>query len=118
MTEHRIGTTDDLPEDGSRLIAEVNGREIAVFRIDGEFHAVLNFCVHEAGPLCEGELTGRIVQEPDEWMWDYADRRSVVVCPWHSWKFDVTTGRCIDDERYAVPTYEVIEDDGDLLVRT
>ena len=118
MTEHRVGTTDDLPEDGSRLIAEVEGREIAVFRIDGEYYAVLNYCVHEAGPLCEGELTGRVVQAADEWMWGYDDRRTVIVCPWHSWKFDVTSGRCIDDDRYAVPTYEVDERDGAIIVRT
>ena len=118
MAEHRVGTAADLAEDGSRIVAEVDGREVAVFRVDGEYHAVLNYCVHAGGPLCEGELTGRVVQDPNEWMWSYDGRAEVVVCPWHSWKFDVTTGRCVDDDRYAVPTYEAEERDGAIYVRT
>lgn len=117
MTEHRVGTTEDLPRDGTRLVTEIEGREVAVFRIDGEYHAVLNYCIHAAGPLCEGELTGRVVQDPDEWTWGYDDRETVVVCPWHSWKFDVTSGRCVDDDRYAVPTYEAEEREGAIYVR-
>lgn len=116
MTEHHVGTTGDLPEDGSKLVTEIDGREVAVFRIDGEYHAVLNFCVHAAGPLCEGELTGRIVQNPDEWTWGYDDHETVVVCPWHSWKFDVTTGENVDTKLYRTPTFEVEVEEGDIFV--
>lgn len=116
MPEHRVGTTDDLSADGTRMVTEIDGREVAVFRIGGEYHAALNYCVHAGGPLCEGTLTGRITQDRDEWMWDYDERETVVVCPWHSWKFDVTTGRCVDDARYAVPTYDAEERDGAIYV--
>jgi nitrite reductase/ring-hydroxylating ferredoxin subunit len=107
-----------LPEDGTRLITEVAGREIAVFRIDGSYHALLNYCVHEAGPLCEGPLEGELgTDEDDEWIWTYDDAPSIVACPWHAWKFDIETGKNLQNDRYSVPTYEVeVTDDGVFIV--
>jgi len=43
---HHIGTVDQLSEGGSRIVTEVAGREIAVFRLGDEYHALLNFYVH------------------------------------------------------------------------
>ena len=113
MTEHKIADTDEL-SDGSRVVTELEGREVAVFRVDDEFHAVANYCVHQAGPLCEGELTGRTSRSETEWAYD--DTAKNVVCPWHGWVFDVTTGRNVQDERYAVPTYDVDVRDGEVFV--
>ena len=38
------GTTDVQP--GSGIVAEVNGKTLAVFNVDGTFHAIDNTCVH------------------------------------------------------------------------
>lgn len=54
----------------------VDGRSIALFNVDGRFHAMENTCLHAGGPLAEGALEG-----------------CVVTCPWHEWQFDVTTGK-------------------------
>lgn len=116
MTRHEIADVEALAEDGSRVIAEVEGMEIAVFRIEGEYHAVANFCVHQGGPLCEGTLRGRTTVADNGWEWEYDDTEKNVVCPWHGWLFDVTTGRSPDDDRYAVPTYDVEVDDGTIYV--
>ncbi len=116
MTRHRVAETAELASEGSRVITEVDGQEIAVFNIDGELHAVANYCVHQAGPLCEGDLTGRMVVGDDGWEWNWDDRETVITCPWHGWKFDVTTGRNIQDDRYAVPRYEVEVEDGSIFV--
>lgn len=115
-TRHRIAAVDEFPEDGSRVLVEVDGVEVGVFRIDGEFHAVLNLCVHQGGPLCEGELRGRYEVDDDGWEWIFDPVERNVVCPWHGWKYDVTTGRNIDDERYTVPTFEVEVEDGVVYV--
>ena len=113
---YKVADEIDFPDDGSRVIAEVGGKEIAVFCLNGEYHAILNFCVHQGGPLCEGELTGEMIVGDDGWEWLYEDGKQNITCPWHGWKFDVTTGKNIQDERYTVPRYEVEVTDGDVYV--
>lgn len=116
MARHRVADAAELAEDGSRVIAEVEGVEVAVFRIEGELHALANFCPHQGGPLCEGELRGRTTVADNGWGWDYDSTEKQVVCPWHGWLFDVTTGQSPDDDRYAAPTYDVELEDGAVFV--
>lgn len=115
-TLHKVANVEDLPTDGSRVIADVDGLEVAVFRIEGEFHAVANYCVHQGAPLCEGELCGRTTVNKDDWGWEYDDTEKNVLCPWHGWVFDVTTGQNVDAKKYSVPTYEVEIRDGEIFV--
>jgi len=113
-TAHRIADVEEL-SDGERVIEEIEGREIAVFRLGEEYYALANYCVHQAGPLCEGDVKGRMTRNETEWRYD--DERRCVVCPWHGWAFDVTTGTNIQDDSYAVPTYDVEVRDGGVFVR-
>lgn len=116
VEKHKVASTDDL-SDGDRIITEVYGQEIAVFRIDGEYHAVANFCVHESGPLCEGELTCEIT-DGDDGFWGVEGDGEIITCPWHSWQFEVKTGANVQSDRYKVPTYETeIRDDDIFVVR-
>lgn len=71
----RIASVSEIPP-GTGKEATAGGRVIAVFHVDGNFHALDGVCPHAGGPLGEGELAG-----------------NVVTCPWHGWQFDVTTGR-------------------------
>lgn len=114
---HRVAAVEAFDGEGSRVLAEIDGVEIGVFRVDGEYHAVANFCVHQGGPLCGGELRGRTTVADNGWEWKYDTTEKNVVCPWHGWMFDVTTGRSVDAERYAVPTYDVEVEDGAVYVR-
>ena len=82
------GTADVKP--GHGIVAEVNGKTLAVFNVDGTFYAVDNTCVHRGGPLGEGDLEGE-----------------VVTCPWHGWQFNVTTGGCVNNPSAKVETYQV-----------
>ena len=50
------GTGDVKP--GHGIVAEVNGKILAVFNVDGTFHAIDNTCVHRGGPLGEGDVEG------------------------------------------------------------
>ncbi|MGH7887204.1 MAG: Rieske (2Fe-2S) protein [Candidatus Binatia bacterium] len=54
---------------------EINGKAVGVFNIDGRFYAINDACAHRGGPLGEGELDG-----------------TTVICPWHGWRYNVTTG--------------------------
>jgi nitrite reductase/ring-hydroxylating ferredoxin subunit len=38
--------------------------EIAVFNVEGKFHAISNTCKHKGGPLSQGILKGKIVTSP------------------------------------------------------
>lgn len=55
--------------------AEVEGVAICLANVNGELSALDNVCPHRQGPLGQGWIEGRSV-----------------VCPWHSWTFDVKTG--------------------------
>ena len=113
-----IANVDELSEDGSHVLQEIEGIEIAVYRIDGEYFAIANYCVHQGGPLCEGELRGKYGIGEDGWEWTFDSLEKNAVCPWHGWKFDVTTGENLDDDQYIVPTYDVeVENDTIYVLR-
>ena len=93
--EVRIGRTADVPV-GTGRVMEAGGRTLAVFNVDGVFYAIDNECSHRGGPLGEGDLEGR-----------------VVLCPWHAWRWDVTTGRNANNPVVTVACYPVrVEADG------
>ncbi|MCC2641862.1 MAG: Dioxygenase, ferredoxin subunit [Nitrospira sp.] len=95
----RIAGTEEL-KPGSGMVAEVNGMSIALFNVDGAFHAIDNTCVHRGGPLGEGDLEG-----------------DVVACPWHGWQFNVKTGACVNNPSAKVASYEVTIEGTDIKVR-
>lgn len=114
---HHIANESEFDDsERGRIITEIRGKEIAVFRVDGEYHGVLNYCVHQAGPLCEGRVTGDTEIAEDGWTWKSTREDEVISCPWHAWKFDITDGECIDDDQYSVPTYDVEVEDGEIYV--
>jgi len=114
-SKHKVATKDELP-DGSRVIAEISGQEIAVFHVDGNYHAVSNYCIHQGGPLCEGKLTGETYIDDNGWDWNYDDDEKHITCPWHGWLFDVTNGENIHNSKYKLPTYPVEVNDDDIYV--
>ncbi len=104
-----VASTAEL-ESNDRVIAEIQGREIAVFDVDGEYYAVANYCVHQGGPACEGLLSGTVTVN-EEMELSYDQEGEVVACPWHGWEFDVKTGEHLASSEYVLPTYDVVVDD-------
>ena len=94
----RVAGRDDV-KPGHGMVAEVNGRTLAVFNVDGQFHVIDNTCAHRGGPLGEGELEAK-----------------VVTCPWHGWQFDVTTGVCVNNPSAQVQLYPVKVEGADVKV--
>lgn len=111
---HYVTAAADL-EEGERVIVDVEGREVAVFRIDDEFYALLNYCVHQGGPGCEGRIAGTLVEHEDGRL-GYERENEIVSCPWHGWEYDIRTGEHLAHPRYRIPSYDVVETDGDLYV--
>ncbi len=71
----RVASVTEIPPGHARAYI-VGDREVAVFNVDGAYHAIENGCPHQGGPLAEGRLDG-----------------AIVTCPWHAWCFDVTDGK-------------------------
>jgi nitrite reductase/ring-hydroxylating ferredoxin subunit len=77
-----------------------NGTQICLANVDGTLYAIGGECTHTGGPLGEGELEG-----------------TVVTCPWHGSRFDVTSGAVVSPPaRTAEPTYEVRIEGDDVQV--
>ena len=57
MPEYPIGRLEDLPP-GSHRVVRAGNRELGVFNIAGELHAIPNLCPHQRGPLCTGRSVG------------------------------------------------------------
>lgn len=94
----RVAGKDEIAP-GSGIVAEVRGKSIAVFHVDGQFYAIDNTCAHRGGPLGEGELEG-----------------DVVTCPWHGWEYNVKTGACLTNPAVSVKTYPVVVENSDVKV--
>ena len=119
MAEHVVAGADELGE-GERRVVTVDGLEIGVFRVDGDYVAYLNRCPHQQGPVCEGPLTGRqreaFDRETLETALSWSDDDRVLVCPWHSWSFDVQTGELLPERELSLPSFPTRVEDGQVLV--
>ena len=89
-----VGRVEDLPEGRGATVELLNGKELALYNVGGQFHAVENFCPHKGAPLADGDLSGHTIE-----------------CAWHGWRFDVRTGACLNNPSEPVETYEVIVED-------
>jgi 3-phenylpropionate/trans-cinnamate dioxygenase ferredoxin subunit len=90
----------------------VGGREIGVFRVDGQFYAIRNRCPHQGGPLCLGRILPRLVADgPGEILVD-RDSPPFVVCPWHGWQYDARTGESYAPGDPGARSYRVSVESG------
>ena len=95
----KVADRGEIPPGGKKL-AEVGGRAIAVFNVDGSFYAIDDVCTHDGGPLAEGEFQGTEVR-----------------CPRHGARFDVRTGKALCFPAFEpVATHAVEVRGGDVYV--
>ena len=111
---HYVTAAADV-DPGERAIVEVEGREIAVFNVDGGYHGLANYCVHMGGPVCEGMISGMFTADEDGRM-VYDREDEIVSCPWHGWEYDITTGECLSKEEATLPSHPVRIDGDDVVV--
>lgn len=119
MTDHVIAKDGEL-EEGERVLIQAEGKEVGVFYKNGDYHAYLNWCPHQGGPVCEGQLTGTQSTSFDrdtlelEVLWD--NEGEILNCPWHGWEFDVGTGECLSRPMIKLPTYRVTVQEGEVIL--
>jgi nitrite reductase/ring-hydroxylating ferredoxin subunit len=119
MSEHVVASADQL-EKGESVIVDVEGMEIGVFNVDGEYYAYPNWCPHQGAPVCEGGLSGTTRASYDRESLtltvDWVDVGHILNCPWHGWEFDVRTGDALGKSDISLPSYSVEEQDGQIMV--
>lgn len=98
MEEVTVARTSDLPE-GRGMVVDANGREIALFNIDGEFFAIDNACPHRGGSLGDGFVEGK-----------------AVACSMHGWQFDIASGKGVMPPDITLQVYDVEVRDDDVVV--
>ena len=100
----RLCGVAEAPGTNEVMEAEALGHEgkgvpICLANVEGKLSALGNVCPHRQGPLGGG------------WIEDGA-----VLCPWHAWAFDVTTGEAAAPEKGRVDVYLVKVEGDDVLV--
>ncbi|MFQ5777009.1 MAG: Rieske (2Fe-2S) protein [Terriglobia bacterium] len=94
----KVAKVNEMPPGTAREF-HANGKVIALFNVNGAFHAIDNTCLHRGGPLGQGALEGE-----------------VVTCPWHGWQYNVTSGESVFNEQIKVASYEVKVEGDDIVV--
>jgi nitrite reductase (NADH) large subunit len=95
---------DILPDAG--VAALIDGKQIAVFRVGDNVHALANFDPHSDANVLARGLVGDVQAEP------------VVASPIYKHHFSLITGRCIEDADMSVPVYPARVSDGRVWVKS
>ena len=111
-TRHHVGQASAIRE-GTCHVITVADEEIGVYKVDGEIHAIRNFCPHRGAPICSGMISGTMLPS-DVGQFVYGLEGQVISCPWHKWQFDLKTGRSLfdaDRRRLIMYAVEVVGDE-------
>lgn len=87
--------------DGEHAVVDVDGTEVAVFCIGGEYFAVQDVCTHDGAEIASGRLEG-----------------SEIICPRHGARFCLKTGKVLKPPAYEdLPCFPVRVHEGRVQVR-
>ncbi len=93
-----VGPLNAIPQNGM-VEYTFDGICILICRSGDKLTAVGGICPHRGAQLSQGVYTG-----------------ASVVCPWHNWEFDMTTGKGITNPMSALPTYKTTIMNGDIVL--
>ena len=85
----KVAKLTDVPLGQGRVV-QAGRHTLALFNVDGGLYAIDNACLHRGGPLGDGQLEGRVVS-----------------CPWHAWRWDVTTGLNVNNPAVKAACFPV-----------
>lgn len=89
-----VGTIEDIPVLGARVVTTEQG-DIAVFRTaDNEVFALHDKCPHKGGPLSQGIVYGKSV-----------------ACPLHNWSIQLENGDAVAPDEGHTACFQVRVED-------
>ena len=94
-TRQAAGSSADIPEEG-RLVVDIGGQTVGIFRVKGRLYAYENTCPHQGGPVCQGLIIPAVreVVNSEQVSTGYAfdENEMRIVCPWHGYEFSIESG--------------------------
>lgn len=85
-----VAKRSQIPEHGVMGV-EIEGKSLALVKLDGAIYALADICPHEGAPLSDGQIVGEDLE-----------------CPWHRSCFNVITGQVTRDPAMEnIATYTV-----------
>ena len=86
---------------GTHKVVDVDGTNIVVFNLEGNFYAIEDVCTHDGGQLTGGEMEG-----------------DQIICPRHGARFCIRTGAALSAPAYeATSTFPVRIENSEVQVR-
>ena len=82
-------------KDGSVKTLKILARNVAVFRLQGTLYGLEADCKHMRASIAHGAIEG-----------------TIITCPAHGWRYDITTGECLNESWARLKTYPVDVVDG------
>jgi 3-phenylpropionate/trans-cinnamate dioxygenase ferredoxin subunit len=103
----RVAGKAEVPV-GKMKAVKLEDKEILIANVNDNYYAMANRCTHAGGDLSQGVLEG-----------------SVVTCPKHHARFDVTTGKVVSHPKIGFlhpkakdePTYQVKVENENILIK-
>jgi len=87
-------------QDGEKRAIRIEGVDVLLCRVDGQYYALANNCSHARQALDAGRLRGY-----------------EITCPLHGARFDIRTGKCLAaPATLALQTFPVVVESGKLSV--
>jgi 3-phenylpropionate/trans-cinnamate dioxygenase ferredoxin subunit len=87
--------------EGEHIVVDVDGTDVAVFKIEGQFYAIEDVCTHDGAEIASGELEGY-----------------EIICPRHGARFCVKTGAVTAPPAYEdIDTFPIRIENGTVQVR-
>jgi nitrite reductase/ring-hydroxylating ferredoxin subunit len=110
-----VGRVEDLPPGSMRLVP-AGPFGVGVVNVNGEYHALNNYCPHRGAPICLGKITGTTRSDEVrelEWVAD----GEVLRCPWHAWEFSIPEGVSVTAPVKKLKKYAVRVEDGVVVLQ-
>jgi nitrite reductase (NADH) small subunit len=118
MSDIAVAKLNDL-SDGDYRIYALDALEVGIFRLGDTVIAYENVCPHAGGPVCQGKIFHQVEELLTSDMKSAGLRfgkERHIVCPWHGYEFNLTTGRHPGDAAMRLTPVKVAVRDGAIYV--
>jgi nitrite reductase (NADH) small subunit len=95
----KLAAQSELPATNEAKEFPCGDRTICVANVNGAITAMDNVCLHRGGPLGQGVI-----------------EKGKLICPWHGWAWDPTTGQAVHNPNARVAVYPLKIENGDVLI--
>ena len=95
----KIASQSDLPPANEAKEFPCADKTICIANVNCTITAMDNVCLHRGGPLGQGVV-----------------EKGKVVCPWHGWAWDPTTGQAVHNPGAKLNIYPIKIENGEVLI--